>query len=127
MAKQSTSLTGKALLQQVKDLAHLSKRETAKACGYTATTKDGQERVKLSDFYDALLEAKGIQLKPDKAKKDSRGRDPSYRLTVHQNGQVVIGAAYTQAMGLVSGDEFQLKLGYKHIHLTQLGEPKDDD
>ncbi len=127
MAKQSTPLTGKALLQQVKDLADLSKRETAKACGYTATTKDGQERVKLSEFYDALLEAKGIQLEPDKAKKDGRGREPSYRLTVHQNGQVVIGAAYTQAMGLVSGDEFQLKLGYKHIHLTQLGEPKDDD
>jgi hypothetical protein len=127
MAKQSTPLTGKALLQKVKDLAHLSKRETAKACGYTTTSKDGQERVKLSEFYDALLEAKGIQLEPDKAKKDGRGREPSYRLTVHQNGQIVIGAAYTQAMGLGSGDEFQLKLGYKHIHLAQLGEPKDDD
>jgi hypothetical protein len=127
MAEQSTLLTGKALLQKVKDLAHLSKRETAKACGYTTTSKDGQERVKLSEFYDALLEAKGIQLEPDKAKKDGRGREPSYRLTVHQNGQIVIGAAYTQAMGLVSGDEFQLKLGYKHIHLAQLGEPKDND
>lgn len=127
MVKQSTPLTGKSLLQKVKDLAHLSKRETAIACGYTATTKDGKERVKLSEFYDALLEAKGIQLEPDKAKKDGRGREPSYRLTLHKNGQIVIGAAYTQAMRLVSGDEFQLKLGHKHIHLTQLGEPKDDD
>jgi hypothetical protein len=127
MAEQSTPLTGKALLQKVKDLAQLSKRETAKTCGYTAKTKDGQERVKLSEFYDALLEAKGIQLEPNNAKKDGRGREASYRLTVHQNGQIVIGATYTQEMGLVSGDEFQLKLGYKHIHLAQMGEPKYDD
>jgi hypothetical protein len=32
----------------------------------------------------------------------------------------VIGAAYTQEMGLKSGDEFQIKLGYKHIRLVKL-------
>lgn len=83
--------------------------------------------MKLSEFYDALLEAKGIQLEPDKVKKDGQDREPSYRLTVHQNEQIVIGAAYTQARGLVSGDEFQLKLVYKYPHLTQLGESNEDD
>jgi hypothetical protein len=69
MADKPTPLTGKALLQKVKEVSHLSKRETAKACGYYSLSKEGQARVNLSDFYDALLEAKGIQLEPEKAKK----------------------------------------------------------
>lgn len=44
------------------------------------------------------------------------------RVSVHQNGQIVIGATYTKAMGLKPGDEFEIRLGYKHIHLIQLGE-----
>ena len=39
---------------------------------------------------------------------------------MHQNGQIVVGSAYTEAMGLKPGDEFEIKLGYKHIHLIQL-------
>ncbi|MEM6591965.1 MAG: AbrB family transcriptional regulator [Cyanobacteria bacterium P01_H01_bin.119] len=115
-------LTGKALLQKVKDLAHLPKKETAKACGYYTLTKDDQIRVNLTDFYDALLAARGITLSPESAVKDGRGREPTYRVSVHKNGQIVIGATYTQEMGLQSGDEFEIKLGYKHIHLYQLDE-----
>ena len=43
-------------------------------------------------------------------------------MSVHQNGQIVIGATYTKAMNLKPGDEFEIRLGYKHIHLIQLGE-----
>jgi hypothetical protein len=111
-------LTGKALLQKVKELAHLPRRETAKRCGYY-TTKDGQVRVNLTDFYDAVLAAKGVPLEPGGAK-DGRGREPTYRVSVHQNGQIVIGSTYTQQMGLKPGDEFEIKLGYKHIHLKQI-------
>jgi len=121
MAETSTPLSGKALLQKVKELAHLSKRETAKACGYYTLTKDGQMRVNLSGFYDALLEAKGILLEPESTR-DGRGREATYRISVHKNGQIVIGSAYTQEMGLKPGDEFEIKLGYKHIHLHQLGD-----
>ncbi|MBA3922219.1 MAG: AbrB family transcriptional regulator, partial [Nostocaceae cyanobacterium] len=49
---------------------------------------------------------------------------PTYRVSVHQNGQIVIGATYTKAMGLEPGDEFEIKLGYKHIHLIQLDTDK---
>lgn len=118
-------LTGKELLKKVKDLGHLSKRQTAKECGYYSITKDGQTRVNLSEFYDALLSAKGIQLEPDKAR-SGRGREASYTVTVHKNGQIVIGAAYTREMGLEPGDEFELKLGYKHIKLEKLGEDPDE-
>ncbi|HEY9763016.1 MAG TPA: AbrB family transcriptional regulator [Trichocoleus sp.] len=120
MAEKVTPLTGKALLQKVKDLADLTKRETAKECGYYNLTKDGQVRVNLTDFYDALLSARGISLSPDSGK-DGRGREPTYRVSVHKNGQIVIGSTYTQEMGLKPGDEFEIKLGYKHIQLVKLG------
>jgi AbrB-like transcriptional regulator len=111
-----TPLTGKALLSKVKELSNLSRRETAKQCGYVITSKSGQERVNLADFYDAVLAAKGIEVTA-KAEKDGRGREATYKLTVQQNGQLLIGAAYTRQMGLKQGDEFTLKLGYKHIRL----------
>lgn len=115
----TAALTGKALLQKVKELSHLPRRETAKRCGYYTTTKDDQVRVNLTDFYDAVLAAKGVPLDPEGAK-DGRGREPTYRVSVHKNGQIVIGSTYTQAMGLKEGDKFEIKLGYKHIHLKQI-------
>lgn len=118
-------LTGKALLQKVKELSHLPRRETAKRCGYYTVTKNNQMRVNLTDFYDAVLAARGIPLNPE-GSKDGRGREPTYRVSVHKNGQIVIGAAYTQAMGLKPGDEFEIKLGYKHIHLIQLDNSKNE-
>ncbi|MGD2180705.1 AbrB family transcriptional regulator [Lusitaniella coriacea] len=121
----TTPLTGKALLQKVKELANLPRRETAKRCGYYTVTKDNQTRVNLTDFYDAVLAAKGIPLDPEGVK-DGRGREPTYRVSVHKNGQIVIGSTYTQEMGLQPGDEFEIKLGYKHIHLKQLDDDKED-
>jgi bifunctional DNA-binding transcriptional regulator/antitoxin component of YhaV-PrlF toxin-antitoxin module len=120
MIETATSpLTGKALLQKVKELSHLPRRETAKRCGYYTVTKNEQTRVNLTDFYDAVLAAKGVPLDPE-GTKDGRGREPTYRVSVHKNGQIVIGATYTLAMGLKPGDEFEIKLGYKHIHLKQV-------
>ena len=117
-------LTGKALLQKVKELSHLPRRETAKKCGYFTITKQDQTRVNLTDFYDAVLAAKGVPLDPEGAK-DGRGREPTYRVSVHKNGQIVIGSTYTQVMGLKEGDKFEIKLGYKHIHLKQIDEEKN--
>ncbi|WP_315786057.1 AbrB family transcriptional regulator [Fischerella sp. JS2] len=118
-------LTGKALLAKVKELSNLPRRERAKQCGYYTVTKNNQVRVNLTDFYDALLSARGIPLSPE-APKDGRGREPTYRVSVHQNGQIVIGATYTKAMGLKPGDEFEIKLGYKHIHLIQVDSDKKE-
>ncbi|MBD1920798.1 AbrB family transcriptional regulator [Microcoleus sp. FACHB-831] len=120
---QKSPLTGKALLQKVKELSNLPRRETAKSCGYYTVTKNNQTRVNLTDFYDAVLAAKGVPLDPE-GTKDGRGREATYRVSVHKNGQIVIGATYTAAMGLKSGDEFEIKLGYKHIHLIQMDADK---
>jgi AbrB family looped-hinge helix DNA binding protein len=115
----TTPLTGKALLQKVKELSHLSRREKAKLCGYYTVGKDNKVRVNLTDFFEALLAAKGTNLSAE-SPKDGRGREPTYRVSVHKNGQIVIGSTYTEKMGLKPGDEFEIKLGYKHIHLIQL-------
>ena len=114
----TTPLTGKALLQKVKSLGNTPRRETAKLCGYYTTTKDEQMRANMTEFYDALLAAKGISLDPGRT--DGRGREASYRACVHKNGSLVIGANYTQAMGLKPGDQFEIHLGHKHIHLIQV-------
>lgn len=125
MAETATApLTGKALLQKVKD-SDLPRRELAKQCGYYTVTKEGQTRINLAEFYDAVLAAKGIALDPE-ATKNGRGREATYRVSVHKNGSIVIGANYTQSMGLKPGDEFEIKLGYKHIHLIQLDSNKAD-
>ncbi len=112
-----TPLTGKALLQKVKELSHLAKRETAKQCGYLKTSPSGAVRTDLSGFYDAVLSAKGVKL--DETSRDSRGKVATNKATVHKNGQLLIGSAYTKQMGLKEGDTFTIKLGYKHIHLIQ--------
>ena len=110
-------LRGKALLRKLKEVLHLSKSEKAKACGYVTRTKD-KERASLSEFIEAILEAQGFAVEPGQA--IGRGQAPSYRVTVHSNGQIVIGKAYTEMMGLKPGDEFEIKLGYKHIKLLQI-------
>ncbi|MGB8699960.1 MAG: AbrB family transcriptional regulator [Thermosynechococcaceae cyanobacterium] len=119
-------LSGKALLQKLKEIPTLSRREKARECGYVSTTKDDQARVNIGAFLNAVLDAKGVSLDSGK-EKDGRGREASYRVSVHKNGQIVIGSAYTQEMGLNVGDEFEIKLGYKHIHLKQIGEEGDSD
>lgn len=117
-------LTGKALLQKAKELSHLPQREKAKLCGYYSISRNQRTRINLTEFYLALTAASGIDLGIEAPSKNGRGRERTYRVSVHKNGQIVIGAAYTAQMDLKPGDEFEIKLGYKHIHLKQL-EPDD--
>ncbi len=122
MAKQKTGepLTGEALLQKVKTLATLSKTQKAKACGYYTVTKGGGERVNLLQFMQALIEAEGIALDKPVAERGRDGRRARYRIAVQANGNLLIGAAYTEHMALQPGDTFELVLGRKHIQLKQL-------
>jgi AbrB-like transcriptional regulator len=118
-AEKIIPLTGKALKAKIKELSSLTKSETAKGCGYYSVSKNGTVKVNLTKFYDAVLQSEGINV-DEKPKVDGRGREASYRATVHQNGQLLIGAAYTKALNLSPGDEFEIKLGYKHIHLRAI-------
>ena len=122
-------LTGKSLLQKVKELKeekqNPSRRELARLCGYASKNRKGEVRINVADFYEELLKAKGLTL--DSEGSQRRGREATYRVTVQKNGQILIGAAYTKTMGLKPGDEFDVKLGYKHIHLIQRDSSSDDE
>jgi molybdenum-dependent DNA-binding transcriptional regulator ModE len=107
LEKVAMPLTGKELVEQVKKLGSLSRRDKSIHCGYE----------KMTDFIDALLEAKGIEL--DATTVRTKGKSPSGKATVQQNGQIIIGNSYTRDMGLNAGDTFSIKLGSKHIHLIQ--------
>ncbi len=123
------ALKGKALLKKVEELGHLSKEEKAKTCGYYTVTKKGVTRVNMMKFFNALIEAKGIQVDSTQSSNGRGGRSASYRITVQSNGNLLIGPAYTKQMGLKPGDEFEISLGRKHIRLTQLdsnGESEGD-
>jgi len=114
-------LTGKELLQTVKELEHLSKDGKARACGYYTLTKDGSERISMMKFMNALLYAEGIHLDGSQNRNGHGGRSARYHVTVQSNGNLLIGSAYTKKMGLKPGDEFEISLGRRHIRLKQLG------
>ena len=53
---------GADLLNKVKELGDVSKSDLARACGYVSTKKDGGERLNFTALYEALLDAKGVNL-----------------------------------------------------------------
>lgn len=124
---QVEPLTGKALLQKVKELDDLSKEDKAKACGYYTQTNTGGARVNMMKFLNALIEAEGIQLDSTLNGGGRGGRSASFRITVQSNGNLLIGSTYTKQMGLEPGDEFEISLGRKHIRLRQLNVEEDGE
>ena len=120
VVEKAIPLEGQALLQKLEEIPNLSRREKARECGYVSATKDKEPRVESGKFMSAVLAAKGIWLDTG-SKKLGRGRETTYRIKVHQGGQILIGSVYTDKMGLKPGDAFEIKLGYKHIQLVQIG------
>ena len=111
-------LTGSDLLAKVKELGDVSKSDLVRACGYVSTKKNGGERLNFTAFYEALLEAKGVNLGDSGVGGIGKGgRKLSYIATVQGNGNLLTGKAYTALLDLKAGDEFEIKLGRKQIRL----------
>ena len=119
--------TGAELLTNFKDLVDVSKTDLATACGYVSKKKDGSDRVNFTAFYEALLNAKGIELGGGSAGIGKGGRKLSYVATVQGNGNLLIGKAYTAMLDLKPGDEFEIKLGRKQIRLVPVGGTDEDE
>ncbi len=68
-------LKGQELLAKVKELGDVSKSDLVKACGYVSQKEDGSESLKFTAFYEALLEAKGVGLKPLSTESDEETED----------------------------------------------------
>ena len=131
MKKKLTSptkpLTGQALLEQIKNLEAFTREEKARRCGYSSLNADGSERLHMVKFMNALLEAEGIDVdgQGSSSRKSKQGRNMSFRVSVQANGNILIGSTYTKLMSLEPGDQFEVSLGRKHIHLNQVA--FDDD
>jgi hypothetical protein len=118
-------LTGADLLARVKELGEASKSEMVRECGYVSTKKDGGERLNFTAFYEALLEAKGMDLGGGARGRGQAGRKLSYFTKVQFNGNLMVGSAYTAQLGLQPGDQFEIKLGRKQISLEPIGNTAD--
>lgn len=119
-------LTGSDLLAKVKELGDVSKSDLVRACGYVSQKKDGSERLNFTAFYEALLNAKGVEF-GGPAKTGKGGRKLSYSTRVQFNGNLMVGKAYTAQLGLEPGDEFEIKLGRKQIKLVPLGSADEEE
>ncbi len=117
---QSLPLTGTELVKKVKQLGDIPREEKAKICGYCTVNKNGVERINMVKFLNALIEAQGINLDTNSEGVETRGRIARFKIKVQSNGNLLIGAAYTKRMGLQPGDEFEITLGRKNIHLKQI-------
>lgn len=105
-------LTGSELLDKVIEVGDVSKTELAKSYGYVVTKKDGSDQVKFTQFYEALLEAKGISF-TGTSRMGKGSRTLSYKAKVQGNGNLLVGMAYTTMLNLKPGDEFTIKLSEK--------------
>lgn len=117
MTQTVEALTGSELLALVKEMGDAPKSELARAAGYVSTRKDGGERLNFTAFYEALLNAKGIDFGPAPST-GKAGRLPSYQARVQFNGNLMVGSVYTSQMGLKPGDTFEIKLSKKQISLV---------
>jgi hypothetical protein len=119
-------LTGSDLLAKVKELGDVSKSELVRECGYVSTKKDGSERLNFTAFYEALLNAKGVDFGAAGNGRGKAGRKLGYSTRVQFNGNLMVGKAYTAMLGLQPGDEFEIKLGRKQIQLIPLGAAEEE-
>jgi len=120
-------LTGSDLLAKVKEMGDASKSDLAMACGYVSKKKDGSNRVNFTAFYEALLNAKGVELGGSGKSVGRGGRKLSYTATVQGNGNLLVGMAYTGLLNLNPGDEFEIKLGKKSIRLVPIGGSDEEE
>ncbi len=121
-------LTGSDLLTKVKELGDVSKSDLVRACGYVSSKKGGGDRLNFTAFYEALLDAKGVNIgETGTAGIGKGGRKLSYVATVQGNGNLLVGKAYTALLDLKAGDEFDIKLGRKQIRLIPAGSSDNDD
>jgi len=121
-------LTGQELLSKVKEMGDASKSELVTSCGYVSKKKDGSERINYTAFYEALLNAKGVELGGGGSNgRGVGGRKLSYTATVQGNGNLLVGKAYTALLGLQPGDEFEIKLGRKQIRMIPIGSTEDEE
>lgn len=113
---QPTPLTGNELLEVVREQAEAPRDELLNACGYYTIKEGGKRSYRYTDFYQALIEAQGITLKPPPSTR--AGRTLPYKLKAQKAGHALLGAAYTRNHGFKPGDKFKVEIKEGAIKLT---------
>jgi len=106
-------LTGQELLSFVKANDDMARTELAREAGYVKMTAKGNERLLITQFHSALLEAKGVKLKTPK----KTGKPAQFVTTVHRNGSILLGKTYSAEFGLAPGDELSIAIEEDSIRL----------
>jgi hypothetical protein len=107
-------LEGTELLKKCRQLGDVPRSELVRECGYVSVSAEGNESLNYTAFYEALLLAKGIDLKKPK----KLGRKLTHRTKVQGNGNLLVGSAYVKELGFEPGQEFEIKLGRNTVQLT---------
>jgi hypothetical protein len=91
---------------------------------YVTCSKDGREHLQFTEFYEAILEAKGVHLPGRRsgllARRNAQGRQLSFNTHVHFNGNLMVGRAYLAKLHLQPGDRLRIQFDGAGIRLTPL-------
>ncbi|MGA0099658.1 MAG: AbrB/MazE/SpoVT family DNA-binding domain-containing protein [Steroidobacteraceae bacterium] len=107
-------LTGDKLIAFVQAHEELNQKELAEAAGYVRTTQTGREQVRVKEFVNALLAAKGLSITVGRLP----GKSARFETTVHRNGSILIGKTYSRKFGLKPGDRLEIVLDEDAIQLV---------
>lgn len=107
-------LEGAELIAKTKQMAHSSRSDLVRECGYVTVKEDGTERLNFVTFYEALLKAKGVDLKP----KSRMGRKLTHKAKIQADGKIIVGSAYIEGMNLDPGTVFDIEVGRTKVVLT---------
>jgi hypothetical protein len=103
-------LKGAELLAKIQEMGAASKTDIAIACGYVATKKDGSQRVLFTQYYEAIIEAKGVDLGTPSANAGPRkGKPLGWNVAVSKTGVIPISAGYSALLGVEFGDRVSIE------------------
>lgn len=115
--KRPERLIGGELLAKMKELGDVGKSDLVRACGYFSQKPDGSERLNFTEFYEALLQAKGIGGLESGTEEDKPGTETE--LDTRQSESYTPNGRREELVGFIVDNQSQpsdwlaLKLGYK--------------
>jgi len=113
-------LTGVELLAKVNELEHANKTDLVRSCGYWSSNDQGNECLYFTEFYEALLAAKGV------SDCDIQEYFFDKLIPVGESLELVLTNEYTETMGLEPEDVFYLTATGENIILFIEGSDEID-
>lgn len=105
MQTAPNALTGKELLDKLKELVNAPVAEKAKQTGYAI---EDSGRVSYKEFYRAVAEAAAGGVLPAEGKSGRKRHALAYEATVLTTGAILVGNRYVEQLGLSPGDRVQI-------------------